>query len=85
LRRLFLKPKLAQLAPYLLDPSGIALYENGLDFIDVDTGTPAKQTSIIYEYSFGGKSSITVEPESERYFVKCLSITCTNPRPLLSP
>jgi hypothetical protein len=26
----------------LLDPSGIALYKNGLDFIDIDTGTPAK-------------------------------------------
>jgi hypothetical protein len=53
----------------LLDPSGIALYENGFDFINVDTGAPAKRPSLTKHYSFGGMSDIPIEPQFERYFV----------------
>ncbi|GFF34001.1 hypothetical protein IFM61606_00488 [Aspergillus udagawae] len=53
----------------LLGPGGNTLYENGLDFIDIDTGVPAKRTAMIFEYSFGGRSDIPVEPQYEYYFV----------------
>jgi hypothetical protein len=46
----------------LLDPGGNALYEDGLDFIDMDTGVPAKRTTMASENSFGGRSCIPVEP-----------------------
>jgi hypothetical protein len=53
----------------LLDPSGIALYENGFDFVNVDTGAPAKRPSLTKHYSFGGVSDIPIKPQFERYFV----------------
>ncbi|PKX95156.1 uncharacterized protein P174DRAFT_458726 [Aspergillus novofumigatus IBT 16806] len=46
----------------LLDPSGIALYENGFDFVNVDTGTPAKRPSLTKHYSFGGRYFVTLQP-----------------------
>lgn len=53
----------------LLYLGGNALYNDGLDFINVDTGIPAKQTTMISEYSFSGRSDIPVKPESEYLFV----------------
>ncbi|KAF4168252.1 hypothetical protein CNMCM6936_003040 [Aspergillus lentulus] len=53
----------------LLDPSGIALYENGFNFININTGAPAKRPSLTKHYSFGGMSDIPIEPQFERYFV----------------
>ncbi|GIJ85600.1 hypothetical protein Asppvi_004459 [Aspergillus pseudoviridinutans] len=62
------KPLTILIFDTLLDPSGIALYKDGLDFIDVGTGAPANRTSLIFHYEFGGRSNIPVEPQSERYF-----------------
>lgn len=53
----------------LLDPSSIALYENGFNFININTGAPAKRPSLTKHYSFGGMSHIPIEPQFERYFV----------------
>ncbi|EAW17091.1 uncharacterized protein NFIA_004490 [Aspergillus fischeri NRRL 181] len=53
----------------LLDPSGIALYENGFDFINVDTGASAKRPSLTQHYTFGGVSHIPIETQFEQYFV----------------
>ncbi|KAF4211479.1 hypothetical protein CNMCM8980_002013 [Aspergillus fumigatiaffinis] len=53
----------------LLDPSGIALYENGFDFVNVNTGAPAKRPSLTKHYSFGGVSDIPIKPQFEQYFV----------------
>ncbi|GFG10815.1 hypothetical protein IFM61392_06590 [Aspergillus lentulus] len=53
----------------LLDTSSIALYENGFNFININTGAPAKRPSLTKHYSFGGMSDIPIEPQFERYFV----------------
>ncbi|KAF3384618.1 hypothetical protein F1880_002773 [Penicillium rolfsii] len=53
----------------LLDPSGTALYENGLQFIDSNTGVQAKRPAMNRHYDFGDKSNILVHPRFERYFV----------------
>ncbi|KAJ5883330.1 uncharacterized protein N7473_010216 [Penicillium subrubescens] len=53
----------------LLDPSGIALYEDGLQFIDSNTGAQAKRPAMNRQYDFGDKSNILVNPQFERYFV----------------
>lgn len=53
----------------LLDPKGNALYENGLDFINSNTGTHAKRPSLTSHYTFSDKSNILINTEFERYFV----------------
>ncbi|OQE40166.1 hypothetical protein PENCOP_c006G01055 [Penicillium coprophilum] len=53
----------------LLDPQGNALYENGIDFVNINTGAHAKRTSLTAHHSFGGKSNILIDPQFEQYFV----------------
>jgi hypothetical protein len=53
----------------LLDPGGHVLYKDGLDFINTNTGSPAKRTTMISEHSFGGRSNIPIEPQLGYFFV----------------
>ncbi|KAJ5788733.1 hypothetical protein N7457_003723 [Penicillium paradoxum] len=52
----------------LLEPNGNALYENGIDFINSNTGAQAKRPSLTAHYDFGDKSNIPIDPQYEQYF-----------------
>ena len=53
----------------VLGTEGTALFENGLDFINSDTGTPAERSTLIPHYTFGDKSGILINTKFEQYFV----------------